>query len=127
MPREGTPVDPGLSLADMLPPDKADRSGILQAGFALVEALSSRCPTAGPMTVTVTLDAAGWTALEAETRRPYRGHAAYKYTPAPSGAGAVRWVKNDPAQMEPSAEEGDGPIVQENAGTRVELHHGVVR
>jgi hypothetical protein len=107
--REGAPVDPNLSLADMLPPDKADQSGILQAGFALVEALSRRAPSAGPITVTVTLDAAGWGALEAETRRPYRGHAAYKYTPAPSGAGAVRWKRRAPGDL------GEAPLLPETA------------
>lgn len=93
--REGAPVDPNLSLADMLPPDKADQSRVLQAGFALCEALARRSPD-GKAEVTVTLDAAGWAALEAETRRPYRAHAAYKYTPHPEGCGAVRWVRAEP-------------------------------
>jgi len=112
--RDGTPVDPGLSLADMLPPDKADQSGILQAGYALVEALSRRAPSAGPITITVTLDAAAWGALETETRRPYRGRAAYKYTPAPSGAGAVRWVRvNSGASAVVSLEEAEDRAMRE--------------
>lgn len=90
--KDGSAVDPNLSLADMLPPDKADQSGILQAAFTLVAALAKRTPE-GRAEVTVTLDAVGWAALEAETRRPYRGHASYKYTPHPEGAGAVRWVR----------------------------------
>lgn len=96
--RAGAPVDPNLSLADLLPPDKSDSSGILQAGYALVEALARRAPTAGPLEVTVTLGPAAWAALEAETRRPYRGRAAYKYTPHPGGAGAARWVRQGAAE-----------------------------
>lgn len=90
--REGAPVDPNLSLADMLPPDKADESRILQAAFALVAALARRTPS-GKAEVTVTLDAEGWTALEAERRRYLRPHASYVYAPHPEGAGAVRLVK----------------------------------
>lgn len=98
--RDGAPVDPNLSLADMLPPDKSDSSGILQAGYALVEALARRAPTASPLEATVTLGPAAWAALEAETRRPYRGHATYKYTPHPGGAGAVRWERAGPIREE---------------------------
>lgn len=90
--REGAPVDPNLSLADMLPPDKADESRILQAAFALVASLARRTPS-GRAEVTVTLDAEGWAALEAERRRYLRPHASYVYAPHPEGAGAVRLVR----------------------------------
>lgn len=90
--REGAPVDPNLSLADMLPPDKADESRILQAAFQLVAALAKRTPS-GKAEVTVALDAEGWAALEAERRRYLRPHASYVYAPHPEGAGAVRLVR----------------------------------
>lgn len=80
------------SSADLLPPDKADESRILQAGFRLLEVLAGRMGGARPE-VTLQLGAAEWAALEAETRRIYRPHAAYKYTPHPEGIGAVRWVR----------------------------------
>ena len=99
----GAPVDPNLSLADMLPPDRADESRILQAAFALVAALAKRTPD-GRADVTVTLDAAGWAALEAERRRYLRPHASYVYAPHPDGAGAVRLVRGEPPPVDAAAD-----------------------
>jgi len=94
---DGAPVDPNLSLADMLPPDKADASRILGAAHELVAAVARRTPD-GRAEVTVSLDADGWRALEAERRRYLRPHASYVYAPHPDGAGAARLVRAGEAE-----------------------------